>query len=438
MKIRAAIPLSFVLSCSGGLVDHAGVALSNPDGGGPDGGVPDGGDSCPYTVDRCGLNCSACPVPANATASCTDRACDYECAAPLLKCPGGCCPASAVSAGGDHACAIAGRAVRCWGGNDQGQLGVSGVAQSAVPVQVPGLESDATAVAAGSAHSCAVKGGEVYCWGANDRGQLGVSGTSPGGPAQVLGIFGASSVAAGAAFTCAMTSSQVLCWGANDAGQLGDGSTSSRFSPAAVASVTLPQLVATGASHACALSSQGVLCWGASDSGQVGSGSFAASIATPAVAIPHSAAPLAIGAGALHTCAVSNSDSLSCWGSDASFQLGDSSGQNRDAPRGVLSGVAAVAGGSGHTCALTRDSTVRCWGANASGQLGNGAAGAKQSGPQDVSLPTAATQVAAGAEHTCALLSSGGVSCWGRNDRGQLGNGTVSAISASPLAVTGR
>ena len=143
-----------------------------------------------------------------------------SCAAPLLRCPTGCCAATAVAAGGSSACALAGGAVRCWGANDLGQLGASG-GDSSLPVQAAGLTSGVSQVVVGGSHACALVSGEVWCWGANGQGQLGAAAsTGSRAPAVVAALSGVAELAAGAAFTCARTSSSVLCWGQDDAGLL--------------------------------------------------------------------------------------------------------------------------------------------------------------------------------------------------------------------------
>jgi alpha-tubulin suppressor-like RCC1 family protein len=86
-----------------------------------------------------------------------------------------------------------------------------------------------------------------------------------------------------------------------------------------------------------------------------------------------------------------------------------------------------VAAGRKHVCVRNRTEAIECFGANDRGQLGGTPAG----GPTEamtVPLPAAppaaiATAIAAGADHTCAIVSGGRLRCWGANDAGQLGNG---------------
>jgi hypothetical protein len=94
-----------------------------------------------------------------------------------------------------------------------------------------------------------------------------------------------------------------------------------------------------------------------------------------------------------------------------------------------------VAAGAEHTCALLNDSSVKCWGGNANGQLGDGTQNQANMPVTVTGLPPAQA-ITAGGAHTCALLNDGSVRCWGLNERGQLGDGTF-VSRAAPVAVPG-
>lgn len=147
----------------------------------------------------------------------------------------------------------------------------------------------------------------------------------------------------------------------------------------------------------------------------------------------------AITAGARHSCALLTSGGVKCWGSGTNGQLGNNLNSEQLTPAdvtGLSSGVAAISAGGQHTCALLANGGVKCWGLGENGQLGNNDT-SNTSAPVDViGLSSDVTAIAAGSQHTCALLMNGAVKCWGAGLRGRLGNDNTSDQS-TPVDVIG-
>jgi hypothetical protein len=182
---------------------------------------------------------------------------------------------------------------------------------------------------------------------------------------------------------------------------------------------SLPLEVVVGRAHACARLGDGTLsCWGQNRYGQLGDGTLTdrEQPVTPPVQDV-----IALAAGAHHTCAITRSAALWCWG----YLVASSSGANVSTPRMVLSNVVEVAVGANHTCARTVDGAVWCWGENNEGQLGDGTTTQRLT-PTRVTLPPGLLprQLGLGFAHTCARGADGSVWCWGRNDLDQIGDRT--------------
>lgn len=360
---------------------------------------------------------------------------------------------SAVAAGASHSCAIAsdGRAF-CWGLNGSGQLG-TGVAGDVVasPTAVDMPEGVSfTSIHAGGSTTCArTSAGDLWCWGQNATGQIGDGITTDRArPTRVLVGGGAPvrSVSVGQGFACAITTgSATYCWGNNTDGQLGDGRESIRAVPGAIqnpGTVAFDSL-ALGADHSCGIDrTGGARCWGSNVSGQLGDGTWTPRSAPVQVSVPQGTLLSKLAAGYLHTCAVSSTGRVWCWGSNSFGQLGDGTSLTRYTPLeaaqpgGLV--FADVVAGWYFSCGIASAGDAWCWGSNENGQLGNGSSGTQQVAPVAVSMPTgvAFTRVTAGYRHACALTGAGAAWCWGYNSSGQLGIGTSGTDQPSPVAVT--
>ncbi len=288
-------------------------------------------------------------------------------------------------------------------------------------------------VTAGGEHTCALTlAGRVKCWGDNFRGQLG-DGTSTDRsvPVDVVGLgSGVAGVTAGQQHTCAwMPSGTAGCWGSNTYGQLGDGSGApQQFTPSTVVGLTNAAALSAGSDHTCALTNAGgVKCWGRNDFGQVGDGTTTHR-PTPVGVTGLGSGVAAVAAGGNHTCALTTAGGVKCWGRNNQGQLGDGTTIDRTTPVnvvGLTSGVAAIAPGFLHTCALTTGGDVKCWGRNDHGQLGDGTGTPRPTPVSVLGLPAGTTAVASGGSHTCAVTAGSRVRCWGWNGFGQLGDGTT-------------
>jgi len=238
-------------------------------------------------------------------------------------------------------------------------------------------------------------------------------------------------IAPGFGHACALTSSGgVKCWGENGTSQLGNGTQTASTSPVDVVGLSSGvRSIAAGANHSCALTSGGgVKCWGGNYNGELGNGGSPLISRSPVDVVGLTSGVVAISSYFEHTCAVTSGGGVMCWGINGAGQLGNGTRTASKTPVGVVglsTGVRAIAAGYSHTCALTSSGGVKCWGDNHYGALGNGS-----TTPLSVTTPVAVSglargvvAIAAGQFHTCAVTSGDGVKCWGQDDNGQLGNG---------------
>ena len=334
----------------------------------------------------------------------------------------------------------------CWGDNDYGQLGDGTFIDHSTPVNASGV-SNAIAISAGGLHTCALlsENGQVKCWGWNVVGQLGIGSTAKNNskPTLVSNLSGAVAIGAGSAHTCVvLKSGKISCWGGNDHGQLGDGSKIQSNIPVATQGITGVIALGLGSLNTCALlASHKVMCWGANNYGELGNGVLTLGSKTPVQVLGLSEV-VAVSAGYYYACAILRKGEVDCWGSSTSGQLGESSfRQISPLPVRVfdISHAYAMSAGSQHVCVILHMGRVKCWGSNYNGELGvPPSVTTKHLGsalPIHVGNVTGARFISSGGSHTCALLDTSEMKCWGLNYYGQLGNGVTLQQSSLPVTV---
>jgi alpha-tubulin suppressor-like RCC1 family protein len=300
-------------------------------------------------------------------------------------------------------------------------------------------------VFAGRSHTCAMGALGLLCWGSNSSQQAGAAGGAPDRllPTWLNGVMHATRYWALGDHSCAQdwqsdghlhTTIIRSCWG------LGPDGVQTYGGPTQVPSTAyqLPGLARTnvdapvttrvdGALHGCVMTSLGsVFCVGRNDHGQLGDGTTTDRAAAARVAgVSFVTGALALGES--HTCGRSLAGTWMCWGRNDAGQLGDGTAVDRTSPVAISGGAAFVtlAAGVAHTCGLAASGSVYCWGSNANGQLGTGTIGGSASTPKLVLGGRTFVRLAVGDHHTCGSLANGLAYCWGRNDHGQLGDGTT-------------
>lgn len=368
-----------------------------------------------------------------------------------------------------NTCAIAddGRLL-CWGGNFQGQLGQghknfigdspAEMGGGLRPVNL-GAGRSAMQVAIGSRHMCALlDDSSVKCWGFNESGQLGLGRADDIGDARdemganlpVVSLGAgrkALQVAAGDDHSCALLDDgSVKCWGENRRGQLGQGHNDSIGDSPNEMGDAIPAIdlgtglkatqISAGGDHSCALLDDGsVKCWGvdivSGDFGRrtsLGNGPDEMGDNLPVVSLEEGRSVSQISSGDLYACGLLDDGTISCWGNPDVIseltRLDDGSS------------FVQVSAGRKFACGLLNGGGVACWGENKQGQLGLGHTDTVPEATVGdlVGLGSAANavEIAAGGDHTCALLDDGTLKCWGFNGRGQLGLGHRDNIGDGP------
>lgn len=205
--------------------------------------------------------------------------------------------------------------------------------------------------------------------------------------------------------------------------------------------------VSAGLLHTCAVTvTNNLYCWGWNRDGEIGDGSHTDRVY--AVRVSRALSYGNASAGGAHSCAVTTGGAPYCWGLNLTGQLGDGSTASQSLPTAVTGGrtLLGVVSGGTFTCGIaSADSSAYCWGWGRYGQLGSRPTEtcATSSGSEPCSRTPIAVSggmrfiaVSAGPLHTCGVATDSTAYCWGGNSAGQLGNGTT-ADTVKPVAVSG-
>ena len=374
----------------------------------------------------------------------------------------------AIATAATHTCVTTdiGR-VRCWGRSRDNRLGRTDevVGDDEHPstrgdLPLPNIDHTDT----GSEHSCAATtDGRVYCWGRGNSGRTGYLGDGSNHPVRDQPVplsAHAVAVSTGGEHSCALTNDgDVFCWGRGQFGRLGYGSEDDigdQVTPDDAGAIALggrATSVTAGGQHTCALlDTNNVRCWGNRNEGRLGYGTVEVdSITTPPANygdVDVGAPVTKIVAGPSHTCAILESGNLRCWGNGADGRLGYASTDDvgntmSPAQHGVNVAVGEpvvdVGLGQQHTCALVASGNVVCWGANQRGQLGVGLAPDDIIGDDEdpdllgrVDLDGQGRLLAVGGHHTCVVMTDNRIRCWGQGHVGILGCGNCVAPPVTP------
>ena len=375
-----------------------------------------------------------------------------ECAEPQPTCASGLCTTHLrqLSVGPSHACVrCPGGAAVCWGA-----LPVAPGSAAAPVAQAPAVlplqftqnglgdsGSSAGSIAAGTDFGCVTADwDQLYCWGHNELGQLGRGSLSAAeyfGPVSAPdddGAWAPFDAVSGHESVCASG----RCWGSNAHGELDP--EVAEAEPIFSIPSQVPRLpVCIGRGFSCGLDVGIPSCWGSElevesgvTNGALGDGVATGSLVVSPVQGLQSVETFACGGN--HACALHVDGSVSCWGYNASGQVGSASGASVvhvASPVVMVGGlpltnVQELVAGEEHTCARLDDcETVYCWGSNSFGQSG-GVAGEHAVVAVEVELPAEfaginVTQVAAGGDSTCVSFADRRLWCFGANSDGQLG-----------------
>ena len=349
--------------------------------------------------------------------------------------------AKAVGTGANHSFVItADGSMRAWGNNTSGQLGDNTITDRWLPVAVvsssgTGPLTNVTAASGGTAHTVAIANGNIHTWGGNAFGQLSLNTATVSRPFPFNTAIPSRQIAAtkNNTYMLYQYGGSFYVVGDNTHGQLRLPTTTANSSTWTQIPVNATFIAAGSMSeHQSVILASGVVqAFGRNNFGQLGIGTTA----TPQTALINTLAswPVAnmteVATGEYHVAARKSDGTVWAWGSNNYGQLGDGTTSNRQLPTQVpgffnVMKVAAAKDFAGSTYAYRQDGTVWAWGRNDFGQLGDGTTTNSSTPVQVSALSNAASSIAAGDYHGVAINVSGQAVAWGLNTSGQLGDGT--------------
>ncbi len=362
-----------------------------------------------------------------------------------------------IAAGTYNGCAILeNQSMVCWGDNEYGQLGDGTTTGSAVPIYVNVAANETPVeVTVGQVTACALmESGNIYCWGSGYYGKMG-----NGEPwnddyvntemRQVLlpeGQGGQTVSISGGHICTILNNGDVYCWGRGNQGQLGYGGTSNRNIPA---KVNLPGqrsaiAISTGTFMTCAITNDGMgYCWGENDEGQLGNGTTNSRQMTPAeVLFPSGYTPVSISAGDDFACALMDNRKVMCWGENNDGRLGQGplATDDETTPVWVSMENSETAHfldiGTKSACMILDSEETRCWGTNEEGQIGQGDTNINYySTPTEVNGSYDFVALSINSDTICAITSNAEGYCWGDNEAGQTGRGSIDTNEPTPSEI---
>ncbi|NBO27291.1 MAG: RCC1 repeat-containing protein, partial [Actinobacteria bacterium] len=330
-----------------------------------------------------------------------------------------------------------------WGNNASGQIGDGTTVSKSSPVQIgvpvlPTGYSLGAKVLAGSNFSGMVINNNLFTWGRNNNSQLGDGTTVDKSTPVQINSSGSSingsvlNASLGENSSLAIRTDGILfAWGINSSGQLGDGTTVNKSTPVQIGNSSWI-VVSAGFNNNAAIRSGGTLfTWGSNSAGELGDGTT-----------NNKSSPVQIGSDSWTMVSTNNGSSLAIrsdgllftWGNNSYGQLGDGTTVNKSSPVQIGSSSWTAIKGGYSSFAIRTDGILFAWGRNNFGQLGDGTTVNKSQPVQIGSSSWAALSITAPSDTMGAIRSGGTLFTWGRNQYGQLGDGTT-VNKSSPVQI---